>query len=115
MAHAGQIILFQFPQTNLLSGKLRPALIIDKLPGVFDDWLICMISTQIRHYNKGFDDLISITDTDFTQSGLKKSSIFRVGRLAVVDGSVLIGSVGSINQSRLKHIKASLAKWLSME
>lgn len=40
MAHAGQITLFHFPQTNLQEGKLRPALIIGQLPGSFDDWLI---------------------------------------------------------------------------
>jgi mRNA interferase MazF len=50
MKQAGQIILFRFPQTDLEEGKLRPALLLGKLPGDFDDWLICMISSQIRHY-----------------------------------------------------------------
>lgn len=49
MARAGQIILFPFPQTNLQQGKLCPAFIIAQLPGSFDDWLICMISSQIHH------------------------------------------------------------------
>lgn len=48
MKQAGQIVLFRFPQTDLEEGKLRPALLLGKLPGEYDDWLICMISSQIR-------------------------------------------------------------------
>ena len=36
----GQIVLFRFPQTDQKDGKIRPALILRKLPGKFDDWLI---------------------------------------------------------------------------
>jgi mRNA interferase MazF len=40
MKQVGQIVLFRFPQTNLEEGKLRPALLLAKLPGEYDDWLI---------------------------------------------------------------------------
>ncbi len=50
MKQPGQIILFRFPQADLAQGKPRPALLIGKLPGQYDDWLICMISTQMKHY-----------------------------------------------------------------
>jgi mRNA interferase MazF len=41
MKQSGQIILFRFPQADLEQGKLRPALLINKLPGEYDDWLVC--------------------------------------------------------------------------
>ena len=41
----GQVILFKFPQTDQKEGKLRPALILRKLPCNLDDYLICMISS----------------------------------------------------------------------
>ena len=44
MKRAGQIVLFRFPRTDLGEGKLRPALLLARLPGEYDDWLICMIS-----------------------------------------------------------------------
>ena len=115
MAHAGQIVLFRFPQTNLIQGKLRPALIIGKTPGPFDDWLVCMISTQTQNQVKGFDDIIADTDTDFPKSGLKDSSVVRTGRLAVVDASMLLGSVGEIDTKRLTRIKKNLADWLTQK
>jgi len=46
MIQAGNIVLFRFPQTDQSRGKLRPALILRKLPGLYDDWLICMISPE---------------------------------------------------------------------
>ncbi len=46
MKKAGQIVLFRFLQTDLEKGKLRPALLLEKLPGEYDDWLICMISSH---------------------------------------------------------------------
>ena len=113
MAHAGQIVLFRFPQTDLRPGKLRPALIIEKLPGPFDDWLICMISSQTHHRIEGFDKVVTSTDTDFTQSGLKSASLVRVGRLAVVDVHMLLGSIGEVDSSRLARVRANLANWLN--
>ena len=58
MKQVGQIVLFRFPHTTLEEGKLRPALLLGKLPGEYDDWLICMVSSQIRHYISGFDEII---------------------------------------------------------
>jgi len=45
MISEGQVVLFKFPRTDLQEGKLRPALILRELPGKFNDWLICMISS----------------------------------------------------------------------
>jgi mRNA interferase MazF len=112
MKKSGQIILFKFPQTDPMDGKLRPALIIGKLPGGFGDWLICMISSQLKHFIEGFDEIISEDAVDFSASGLKTASVIRVGRLAVVDESLLVGSIGEIELGRLERIKSSLVNWL---
>src|SRR5690606_14982271 len=80
---AGQIVLFRFPQADLAAGKLRPALLLGALPGPYDDWLICMISSQLRHFTRDFDEIVTEPDSDFSQSGLKAPSVIRAGRLAV--------------------------------
>jgi mRNA interferase MazF len=113
MKQAGQVVLFRFPQTDLEEGKLRPALLLGRLPGEYDDWLICMISSQIRRYVPGFDEVVQETDADFAGSGLKVSSVIRVGRLAVVEGEILLGAIGQIPSERLQRIKSRLAKWLT--
>jgi mRNA interferase MazF len=113
MKQAGQIILFKFPQADLVQSKLRPALLIGKLPGDYDDWLICMISSQVHHYIPDFDEIIQEKDIDFAESGLKIVSIIRVGRLAVIEGNVLLGAVGKISADGLQRIKDHLVYWLT--
>src|SRR6266498_1249355 len=113
MKQTGQVIVFRFPQTDLEEGKLRPALLLGKLPGEYDDWLICMISSQTRQHVAGFDELIQENDADFGESGLKVTSVIRVGRLAVVSGETLIGAIGQVSSERLSRVKQHLSDWLS--
>lgn len=112
MKQAGVIILCRFPQADLESGKLRPALLLGKLHGKYDDWLVCMISSQARQYIPDVDELIRSTHDDFVQSGLRNESIIRVERLAVVEEEILLGEIGSISQERLKRIKLRLVQWI---
>ena len=113
MKQAGQIVIFRFPQTDLQEGKLRPALLLGKLPGEHDDWLICMLSSQSRQYVAEFDELVQESDSDFGESGLKVASVIRIGRLAVVSGEILLGAVGQVSSERLGRIKKHLSDWLS--
>ena len=112
MIHDGKIVLFRFTQTNQTTGKLRPALVLRKLPGHYDDWLICMVSTQLSQRIEGLDEVIGPEDQDFKDSGLKAASLFRVSRLAVVEKSIFIGAIGKIPTERLSRIKTSLAEWI---
>ncbi|MGB9724085.1 MAG: type II toxin-antitoxin system PemK/MazF family toxin [Chloroflexia bacterium] len=110
MKQPGQIVLFRFPQTDLETGKLRPALLLGKLPDEYDDWL--MVSSQTHRAVPGFDEIVCEDDPDFISSGLKVSNVIRVGRLAVVEGPVLLGAIGEIAPERIERIKRRLAEWL---
>ncbi len=113
MIHEGQVVLFRFPRTDQGAGKLRPALVLRKLPGRYDDWLICMISSQIAQAVPGFDEVISGGDSDFPLSGLKTVSAVRISRLAIVNRYVLCGAIGEISPERLSRTKKRLADWIS--
>lgn len=108
----GQIVLFKFPQTDQKEAKLRPALVLGKLPGKFNDWLICMISSQLHQEIPELDEIINLEEPEFQQTGLKQSSLIRVSRLAVVSEEILIGKLGVIDTNRLIKIKTNLAKWI---
>ena len=112
MKRAGQIVLFRFPHADLQEGKLRPGLLLGKLPGEHGDWLICMISSQVRHDVPDFDEIVREEDSDFQTSGPKVASVIRVGRLAVVEVDVLLGAAGEIATDRLQRIKTRLSQWL---
>jgi len=112
MIQEGQITLLKFPQTDQTLGKLRPALVLRKIPGPYDDWLICMVSSQLSQELPEFDVVVYKNDPDFEQSGLKTSSIIRVFRLAVVNKDILLGSIGNISGERLNLIKSRLSSWI---
>ena len=44
----GDIVLIRFPQVNLKSGKLRPALIIAISPNRHRDLLLALISSRLH-------------------------------------------------------------------
>jgi mRNA interferase MazF len=112
MKRAGQVVIFKFPQANLEFGKPRPALLVAKLPGDYDDWLISMISTKTHQYIDGMDEIINQDSPDFVQSGLKAESIVRVSRVAVVSGDILLGTIGEISSERLTRVRNHLSDWL---
>lgn len=100
----GNISLVQFPQSDLKKEKYRPVLLLSKMPGPFPDWLICAITSQLRHEIKGWDEKIVLEDDDFNNSGLKVSSLIRIGKLATVEERVLEGKLGVISSKRLARI-----------
>lgn len=108
----GQIVLFRFPQTDQAAGKLRPALVLRRLPGQYNDWLICMVSSQIEQGIAGFDETITRGDADFESSGLKMPSILRISRLAVVNEEILLGQLGQVEEQRLTRIKEKISDWV---
>lgn len=112
MIQEGQIVLFRFPYTDQREGKLRPALIVRQLPGAHDDWLICMISSQVSQEVSSFDEIVAEKDSDFNNSGLKFASVIRICRLAVVHKTILEGAIGEISPDRLTRIKNRLSDWL---
>lgn len=112
MKQPGQIVLTPFPYTDLSGAKLRPVLLL-RQTSRFDDWLVCMVSSRIEQAEDGFDEILQSTDADFSASGLKAPSVLRLSRLAVLDGSLLIGSIGAIDSGRLDCIRQRLARWIA--
>lgn len=115
MKRPGQIVLYRFPNADLSEGKLRPALLLSQVPGPYKDWLVCMVSSQLKQYVSDFDELIGTGDPDFSQSGLKSPSVIRVGRLAVVEDEMLVGSTGEIGRDRFSRIRKRLSDWIGSE
>ncbi len=114
MKRAGQIVLTPFPYSDLSEAKLRPVLML-RQASRFDDWLVCMVSSQVQQAETGLDEILVQSDTDFASSGLKVPSVLRLSRLAVLDGALLLGSIGTISDERLGNVKQRLAKWVASE
>ena len=77
----------------------------------FGDFLVCGISTQLHQRVAGFDEEIVAGDPEFAASGLKAASLIRLGFLAVLPDSALLGRIGSLSSTRRLRLVASLCAW----
>ncbi len=96
----GEIILITFPFTDLSGSKLRPALVLatDK-----DDVTVAFITTNLQQLN----------NTDMflqksTTNGLKKDSLVKINKIATLDNSLIMGSVGQLVEKELKDVDRKL-------
>jgi mRNA interferase MazF len=107
----GNVILTPIPQFN---GEIknRPAIILREMPPC-GDFLVGGISTQLQKCEVNFDDVIAPSHTDFASSGLIAKSLIRLGFLAVLPRSKIIGSKGTISRGRHKRLLTTLCNYLS--
>jgi mRNA interferase MazF len=112
MIKEGDIVLFKFPRTDLRNGKLRPAVLIKKIPNNFDDWLICMVSTQLHQKIEKLETTVADTEPEFQQTGFKKDSLIRMSRIAVVEETIFEGKLGNLPESIFSTIKQKFSSWL---
>ncbi len=105
------VVLASLPQADGKS-KLRPVLLLRKLPLRYNDFLVCGISTQLDQLIKNFDELISEKDNDFKDSGLIKESIIRLNFLAIAPVNLIAGKIGRISEIRHKTLLKRLSDYL---
>lgn len=106
----GEIALLNMVQPDG-SIKHRPVLLLKQVPP-FQDWIVCAVSSQLHQEVKGFDHPIMQTDDDFPATGLRQSSLIRLGMLSTVAKSNLPGSIGQLSAPILQRLKKRLAAHL---
>jgi mRNA interferase MazF len=106
----GDIVLAPLVQSDD-SVKNRPALVLRELPP-FGDFLVCGVSTQVRHAVPGFDEVVRKTDPEFTATGLLADSVVRLGFLAVLSRRNVLGTIGEIGADRHTRLLKNLSAYL---
>lgn len=106
----GDIILTPLPQADGKE-KPRPVLLLRKMPP-FGDFLVCGISSQLHQGVPKFDEWIEAADDDFVESGLLASSVIRLGFLAVLPKTRVIGTIGHLSPDRHQVLLHRLSHYL---
>jgi mRNA interferase MazF len=107
----GDVVLTPVPQADG-NIKNRPAILLREFPP-YKDFLVCGVSTQLHQEVKGFDEVVSSSDSDFAASGLKSESLIRLGFLAMLTRARIFGSIGAISADRHKRLLRTLADYLT--
>jgi mRNA interferase MazF len=93
--------------------KPRPVVVLSIRPP-FSDALVCAVSSKLHHECTGFDEVVRSTDPDYSQSGLKVSSLIRLGLVATLPQAVIMGRLGRISDERLHRLQSRLARHIEI-
>lgn len=108
----GSIVLARYPFTDLSGEKLRPAVIVmpDNLIHALDDVLCAFITSTIPGKLLSTDLLIQPMDADFTNTGLKTSSVIRAHKLALLHRTLIHRQLGQLNENIIAALDQCLMK-----
>jgi|GEM_PF-436085 len=108
MRKRGEIVLISFPFTNMVTTKVRPALIVssNSFNKTMGEAIFLFITT--KEYNTAFDLRINKTHTDFKATGLKTSSTLRVSKLMCLEQGKIKKRLGRASKRILKQVDTKL-------
>jgi len=109
MIKKGTIVLVPFPFTDLSGNKLRPALVISKIPDG-DDVVVVFISSQKPKRIGKFDISVEID----SQNRLKANSVIKCSKIATLDKRVVIGELGNLSPKKLKEVEKKIKNFLGI-
>jgi mRNA interferase MazF len=109
LLHKGDIVLANFPFTDLSQTKLRPAIVL-YVSQPRDETTLCFISSQNVN-DLAFDEfLLSDSDPEFMITGLRVSSKVRVTRITTLDRSLILRRLGKLGTQHLQQLNTILTQ-----
>ncbi len=108
----GEVWLVRFPFTDLSSMKLRPALVV-AVHGE-DAIVVGIFSRMPTGAIKATWVLVEETHPRFSATGLKKSSVIKAEKIAVVHEPVLQQRLGRLPSDLMQQVQVALKKALSL-
>ena len=102
----GSIILIPFPFTDLKGSKIRPAVVLSKSEL---DVTICFITSELK-WKMEYD--ISIFPSEI--NGLKAPSLIRIGKIATIDSSLVLGKLGELSDVEIAELNKGLKVLLQL-
>lgn len=91
----GDIVLVRFPFTDLSSSKLRPALVLAPC-NKYEDVILAFISSVVEETDDT-DYVLKEDDKDFPETGLKRTSVFKMAKLATLSKDLISGEIGFVS------------------
>lgn len=107
--HRGDVVLVLFPNSNLRTAKLRPALVVqaNHLQTEISQIVVAMITSRIFRANHPSRVFMSLATPEGVQSGLLTDSVVVTDNLATIAESAFQRTIGSLpmtdSDAALKH------------
>ncbi|MEZ4884266.1 MAG: type II toxin-antitoxin system PemK/MazF family toxin [Chitinophagales bacterium] len=98
----GDIVVVPFPFSDLSGSHRRPALIVATLQG--DDVVLCQITGQ----NRSDRYAVLLSNSDFEEGSLNRSSNIRTNRLFTASNNIIAYKVGKLNHQKRIEVKQKI-------
>src|SRR3989344_7643743 len=102
----GDVIIIEFPYSNLKDVKRRPVLILKVPKG--DDVIVAQITGE--SYEDGVE--ITLNKEDFKQGSLKRESYIRIDKIASIEKYLIKYKAGSLKQEKFSKVIDKICSFL---
>jgi mRNA interferase MazF len=103
----GDIVLVPFPFTDLTARKVRPSVIISPDPQALDV-VVAFLSSVIPPELTDTDWVLPTTHSEFALTGLKTTSVFRLGKLLTLHRALILRKLGRVGPSIQRDLDVRL-------
>jgi mRNA interferase MazF len=103
----GDLILVPFPFADLEVKKVRPAVVVGFTKDKFQDAIICAITSKVPSELSEWE--IFLSSKNFLQ--LKVDSVVKIDRITTLRNSLILQSLGKVDDPVLSAIKLKLVKF----
>lgn len=100
----GDVVVFQFPFSDLKQVKKRPSLVVANIRG--DDVILAQITEQPRPD----PDILSLKLKDFKSGGINRDSFIRPSILFTIHKSRIDYKAGELRPEKIKQVEEQLCK-----
>lgn len=102
----GDVIVLEFPFSDLKSYKRRPALVIKVPKG--EDVIICQITAESQEK----DAEIPLANKEFVKGELRKESYVRIDKITTIKKTRIRYKIGSLKPEKFKEIIDKIISFL---
>jgi mRNA interferase MazF len=99
----GDVVVVNFPFTDLSGFSKRPALVLASLRG--EDTILCQITTQQSRFD---EYALTLEKIDFDNGKLVHPSYIRVNKLFTASKKVILNRVGRVKEEKLLETEDKL-------
>lgn len=111
MYRSGDIVLVNFPFTDLSTSKVRPALVVTEKR---EDIIIIGIFSKVPDVKEDSWFLLEEDVNWFSQTGLKKRSVIKTEKIVAIHTSIVKKKLGSLPENIFTAVKEKLRKTLGL-
>ena len=97
----GTVVIVSFPNTDLVSFKARPAVVVAETSDTYKDVIVSMITSVVPMSLNAQQILVNPSRTN----NLRTTSVIKVSRLVTVEREKIVAEIGKLDNNDLQQFK----------